>query len=144
MGEGRPFSLPMILDPSQLIPSADNWKGSKIMERKNIRTQRKIKGSGDDQTESDGEEGVDTCNQKGQWQLKLLSSSVGVHLHTYEKVNIQDFLQVFQGSGIGKIDDNLTSADPPTTIMIPGRPGKLSQHHLTKHNTCSGTARSTP
>ena len=27
------------------------------------------------------------------------------------RVNIQDFLQVFQGSGIGKIEDNLTSAD---------------------------------
>ena len=27
-------------------------------------------------------------------------------------VNKQDFLQVFQGSGIGKIEDNLTSADP--------------------------------
>ena len=27
------------------------------------------------------------------------------------KVNIQDFLQVFQGSGIGKMEDNLTSAD---------------------------------
>ena len=28
------------------------------------------------------------------------------------KVNKQDFLQVFQGSGIGKMEDNLTSADP--------------------------------
>ena len=28
------------------------------------------------------------------------------------KVNIQDFLQVFQGSGIEKMEDNLTSADP--------------------------------
>ena len=27
-------------------------------------------------------------------------------------VNKQDFLQVFQGSGIGKIEDNLRSADP--------------------------------
>ena len=27
-------------------------------------------------------------------------------------VNQQDFLQVFQGSGIGKMEDNLTSADP--------------------------------
>ena len=27
-------------------------------------------------------------------------------------VNIQDFSQVFQGSGIGKMEDNLTSADP--------------------------------
>ena len=25
---------------------------------------------------------------------------------------MQDFLQVFQGSGIGKMEDNLTSADP--------------------------------
>ena len=29
-----------------------------------------------------------------------------------ETVNKQDFLQVFQGSGIGKIEDNLRSADP--------------------------------
>ena len=28
------------------------------------------------------------------------------------KVNIEDFLQVFQGSGIGKMEDDLTSADP--------------------------------
>ena len=28
------------------------------------------------------------------------------------KVNKQDFLQVFQGSGIRKKEDNLTSADP--------------------------------
>ena len=28
------------------------------------------------------------------------------------KVDKQDFLQVFQGSGIGKIEDNLMSADP--------------------------------
>ena len=27
-------------------------------------------------------------------------------------VNIQDLLQVFQESGIGKMEDNLTSADP--------------------------------
>ena len=27
-------------------------------------------------------------------------------------VNIQDFLQVFLSSGIGKMEDNLTSADP--------------------------------
>ena len=48
--------------------------------------------------------------------------------HEINKVNDQDFLQVFQGSGMGKIEDNLTSADPlsyTTTIMIPGRPGKL-------------------
>ena len=31
---------------------------------------------------------------------------------TLFKVNIQDFLQVFQVSGIGKMEDNLTSADP--------------------------------
>ena len=29
-----------------------------------------------------------------------------------KKVNKQDFLQVFQGSGIGKIEDKLRSADP--------------------------------
>ena len=28
------------------------------------------------------------------------------------EVNIQDFLQVFQGSGIRKMEDDLTSADP--------------------------------
>ena len=28
------------------------------------------------------------------------------------KVNKQDFFQVFQGSGIGKMEDNLTSANP--------------------------------
>ena len=28
------------------------------------------------------------------------------------KINKQDFLQVFQGSRIGKMEDNLTSADP--------------------------------
>ena len=52
-------------------------------------------------------------------------------------VNIQDFLQVFQGSGIGKMEDNLTSTDPlsyTTTIMIPGRPGKLSERLLTCKN----------
>ena len=38
-----------------------------------------------------------------------LSSSPG---WTPRRVNIQDFLQVFQGSRIGKILDNLTSADP--------------------------------
>ena len=41
-------------------------------------------------------------------------------------VNKQDFLHVFQGSGIGKIGDNLTSADPlsyTTIITILGRPG---------------------
>ena len=32
--------------------------------------------------------------------------------HEINKVNDQDFLQVFQGSGMGKIEDNLTSADP--------------------------------
>ena len=32
--------------------------------------------------------------------------------HKRTQVNIQDFLQVFQGSGIGKTEDNLTSADP--------------------------------
>ena len=50
------------------------------------------------------------------------------------KVNKQDFLQVFQGSEIGKIEDNLTSADPlsyTTTIMIPGR---LSERLLTCKN----------
>ena len=32
-------------------------------------------------------------------------------------VNKQDFLQVFQGSGIGKIEDNLTSANPLSYIF---------------------------
>ena len=52
-------------------------------------------------------------------------------------VNKQDFLQVFQGSGIGKIEDNLTSDDPlsyTTTIMIPCRPVKLSERLLTRKN----------
>ena len=31
---------------------------------------------------------------------------------TLVKVNIQDFLHVFQGSGIGKMEDNLKSVDP--------------------------------
>ena len=37
---------------------------------------------------------------------------------------------LLKGRGIGKIEDNSTSADPPsytTTIIIPGRPSKLSQ-----------------
>ena len=35
-----------------------------------------------------------------------------VSVHLFE-VNIQDFLQVFQSSGIGEVEDNLTtSADP--------------------------------
>ena len=33
-------------------------------------------------------------------------------------VNIQDFLQVFQGSGIGKMEDNITSADPLSYTTI--------------------------
>ena len=52
-------------------------------------------------------------------------------------VNKQDFLQVFQGSGIGKLEDSLTSADPlsyTTTIMMLGRPGKLSERLLTRRN----------
>ena len=51
------------------------------------------------------------------------------------QVNKQDFLQVFQGSGIGKIDDNLRSADllsHTTTILIPGRPGKHSVREISK------------
>ena len=49
------------------------------------------------------------------------------------KGNKQDFLQVFQGSGIGEIEDNLTSADPPsytTNESIPRRPGELGQRLL--------------
>ena len=34
------------------------------------------------------------------------------------KVNKQDFLQVFQGSGIGKIEDNLRSADPLSYTIV--------------------------
>ena len=57
--------------------------------------------------------------------------SIWIHFEVYErgkkiKVNKQDF----QGSGIEKIEDNLASADPlsyTTTILIPGRPGKLSE-----------------
>ena len=56
------------------------------------------------------------------------------------EVNKQDFLQVF--SGIGMIEDNSTIADSlsdTTTIMIPGRPGKLSERLLTctSHSTAS-------
>ena len=57
------------------------------------------------------------------------------------RINKQDFFQVFQGSGIGNIEDNLTSADPlsyTTTIMIPGRPGKLSERLLTCKNPLHG------
>ena len=60
-----------------------------------------------------------------------------IRVYSINKVNKHDFLQVFQVSGIGKIEDNLTSADPlsyTTTIMIPGRPGKLSQRLLTRKN----------
>ena len=32
--------------------------------------------------------------------------------HLLYQVNKQDFFQVFQGSGIGKMEVNLTSADP--------------------------------
>ena len=35
-----------------------------------------------------------------------------------EKVNIQDFLQIFQGSRIGKMEDNLPSADPEGKRVI--------------------------
>ena len=47
------------------------------------------------------------------------------------------FYRIIQGSGIGKKEDNLTSADPlsyTTTIMIPNRPGKLSERLLTCKN----------
>ena len=43
------------------------------------------------------------------------------------KVNKQDFLQVFQGSGIGKIEDNLTSADPLSYITNESRVDLVSK-----------------
>ena len=50
----------------------------------------------------------------GQGALRVLSPpsvnfSTASNGRTYYKVNKQDFLQVFQGSGIGNIEDNLTS-----------------------------------
>ena len=52
----------------------------------------------------------DTAFKLGQDVLKTASICL----------NKQDFLQVFQGSGIGKIEDNLTSDDPLsyTTKMV--------------------------
>ena len=54
--------------------------------------------------------------------MSLLGTSVGLGEittircvswnHALKEVIIQDFLQVSQGSGIGKMGDNLTSADP--------------------------------
>ena len=38
--------------------------------------------------------------------------SLLIHTKNLQQINIQDTLQVFQGSGIGKMDDNLASADP--------------------------------
>ena len=32
------------------------------------------------------------------------------------EINKQDFLQVFQGNGIGKMEDNLTSAVSPAIL----------------------------
>ena len=55
--------------------------------------------------------------------MSLLGTSVGLGEittircvswnHALKEVIIQDFLQVSQGSGIGNVVDNLTSADPP-------------------------------
>ena len=44
--------------------------------------------------------------------MKICSACNDFVENTCLKVNIQDFLQVFKGSGIGKIEDNLTSEDP--------------------------------
>ena len=73
---------------------------------------------------------VDWYLLQDSWSLQSpgLPTSVESCILSTTKVKKQDFLQVFQGSGIGKIGDNLTSADPLSytiTIMIPGRPGKL-------------------
>ena len=43
---------------------------------------------------------------------KYSSSTEFLHSRDRGRVNIQDFLHVFKGSGIGKMEDNLTSADP--------------------------------
>ena len=42
----------------------------------------------------------------------VVQSSPTTLLTRTAMVNIQDILQVFQGSGIGNMEDNLTSADP--------------------------------
>ena len=42
------------------------------------------------------------------------------------RVNKQDFFQVFQSSGIGKMEDNLTSADPLSFTTNGARVDKLS------------------
>ena len=49
-----------------------------------------------------------------------------------KKVNKQDFLQVIQGSAIGKMEDNLTSADPLSYTSNGSRVdlGKPSKHFL--------------
>ena len=39
----------------------------------------------------------------------------------FTKVNKQNFLQVFQGNGIGNMEDNLTSADPLSYATIGSR-----------------------
>ena len=41
-----------------------------------------------------------------------MSAEIKTDIISVTRVNIQDFLLVFQGSGIGKMEDNLTSADP--------------------------------
>ena len=35
-------------------------------------------------------------------------------------LNVQDFLEIFQGSGIEMMEDNPTSADPLSYTMDPG------------------------
>ena len=46
------------------------------------------------------------------YKFPTFSSGSGVIKINTVKVNKQDFLQVFEGSEIGKMGDNLTSADP--------------------------------
>ena len=44
-------------------------------------------------------------------------------VHLTAKVDKQDFLQVFQGSGMGKMEDNLTSVDPSVDLIQLMDPG---------------------
>ena len=54
------------------------------------------------------------------WFLRQVRENLSITVNSYQfggyftyfRVNIQDVLQVFKGCGIGKMEDNLTSADP--------------------------------
>ena len=68
--------------------------------------------------------------QVGNHRSKEVDNTRRVQLHLFKKnvqvrlqVNIQDFLQVFQDSGIGKMEDNFTSADPLSLYNYDNDPG---------------------